>query len=195
MTTVLEKLGQIKEEIGQAELSQDDALAIIKRIRDDIEQLEADLSPHTDPRWLLFPLDITWPVSGEFLMMYTIGGITWQHEGIDLACPVGCGVRACASGVVTFAGVKAGYGKFVTVEHQHNAGAWKTGYAHLSVIDCIVGQAMIAHQCLGLSGATGNVSGAHLHLTVWSPDSMFKPVGCTEYLRGVVNPRDWVMWP
>lgn len=186
--------------LGFAEL-QSDLSALNTRlleIRANADTLSAKLvalqSPPTPGKWqlMLYPLDVTWPVSGEFGVMYNIGGIVWQHEGIDFACPAGCGVMACASGTVKFAGVKGGYGNFMQIEHRDGR---RTGYAHLSVIDCFVGKTVIARQRIGVSGDTGNVDGAHLHVTVWSPYSTFKPIGCGEYLRSVENPREHIAIP
>jgi murein DD-endopeptidase MepM/ murein hydrolase activator NlpD len=193
--TLLDEIAKTRADLQRAELGLTAALDIIFKVRDDLESWERSLAPHNDPRWLLFPLDIAWPVSGEFGITYTIGGVTWQHEGIDIACPTRCGVRACASGVVKFAGTWRGYGNYVQLDHQHGGATWRTAYGHLDRIDVVPGQAVIAHDTLGSSGATGNVTGAHLHLTVWDPASTFQPVGCTAYLRGVRNPRECVQWP
>jgi murein DD-endopeptidase MepM/ murein hydrolase activator NlpD len=85
------------------------------------------------------------------------------HEGVDLKAVVGTPVYAAAEGKVVYAGArwKKSYGKMVIIEH---IGGWSTLYAHLSKIHVRanqkVGQGfMIAH-----SGATGRVSGPHLHL-------------------------------
>lgn len=165
----------------------------LKEVRSIAAMVDA-MDRATDPHWLLFPLDHLVIVTGEFGTVYTVGGKTWQHEGLDLAVPVGTPVRACASGVVQFAGWRDGYGNCVTIEHDHCGEWWRTWYGHLSVIKAVSG-AVIANQLVGLSGATGNVTGPHFHLTVQRASSTFLPVGCTEALRGVVNPRDFLAWP
>lgn len=186
------------DRIRQIKAMQDEVLALLRssqvtlgQAQAVLESLESELkAPPADPHWLLYPLDKAWPVSGEFGTIYTIGGMTWAHEGIDFACPTGCAVKASASGVVSFVGVMRGYGNFVRIEHTRDGRKWSTGYAHLSSFGVVAWQSVIARQFIGASGESGNVDGAHLHVTVWSPDSTFRPIGCTEYLRGVVNPRD-----
>lgn len=148
-----------------------------------------------DPHWLVYPLDRLAAISGEFGAMYNINGVKWQHEGIDLSITQGNAVRACADGKVIFAGVKAGYGNCVRIEHDREDEKWWTWYGHLSVISVLTWTRVKADDLIGMSGATGNVTGPHLHLTVQRASCSFLPQGCAETLRGVVNPRDWVKWP
>jgi len=149
-----------------------------------------------DPHWLEYPLDRLAPVSGEFGVMYTIGGKTWQHEGIDFSIASGNPVRACAVGKIVYAGFHPnGYGNYVRIEHEHEGEVWWTAYAHLSLISVKRETRVRSEELIGLTGATGNVTGAHLHLTVQRAGCTFKPDGCAETLRGVVNPRNWVKWP
>lgn len=146
--------------------------------------------------WLMFPTNYRpIKITGEFRVMYTIGGVTWEHEGIDISLPVGVPILACASGQVILAGVKDGYGNCVRLEHLRNGEKWWTWYGHLSAIRVQTGQIVIASESVGASGNTGNVTGAHLHLTVQREDCDFQPKGCSVNLRGVVNPRDWLQWP
>jgi murein DD-endopeptidase MepM/ murein hydrolase activator NlpD len=167
------------------------SLKAVRVVCDIVDAMDVAPAP-VDPHWLLYPFDQVWPVTGEFGMMYDIGGKKWQHEGIDFGCPVGCQLHACAGGVVEFAGWRDGYGNCVVIRHVHAGGTWHTWYGHLSSIGVVVNQVVIANQVIGLSGATGNVTGAHLHLTVQWEGSTFLPSGCAETLRGVVNPREWV---
>jgi murein DD-endopeptidase MepM/ murein hydrolase activator NlpD len=148
-----------------------------------------------DQHWLLYPLDRLAAVSGEFGTKYNIGGKTWAHEGIDFAIPPGNAVRACADGKVIFASVKDGYGNCVRIEHERDGEKWWTWYGHLSTISVITWTRVKADELIGLSGNTGNTTGPHLHLTVQRASCTFKPDGCAETLRGVVNPRDFIKWP
>jgi len=146
--------------------------------------------------WMGFPFDARpVKVTGEFGVMYTIGGMTWEHEGIDFSLPIGVPILACASAKVIFAGIKDGYGNCVRLEHLRNGEKWWTWYGHLNTIRVQTNQIVVAGEVIGASGNTGNTTGAHLHLTVQREDSDFQPKGCTATLKGVVNPRDWLQWP
>ncbi|MFC0632887.1 M23 family metallopeptidase [Brevundimonas balnearis] len=86
------------------------------------------------------------------------------HQGQDFAAPINTPIVATAPGVVSFAGVRSGYGK--TVEIDHGDG-FKTRYAHLNTISVAAGQRVSLGQRLGGMGTTGRSTGVHLHYEVW----------------------------
>lgn len=106
------------------------------------------------------------PVSG-YQITATFGEASslWSttHTGIDLAAPTGTPVGSVASGTVISAGYDDSYGNKVVVEHADGTQTW---YAHMDTIDAVVGQAVAPGGTLGTVGATGNVTGPHLHLEV-----------------------------
>src|SRR5690606_2737831 len=59
------------------------------------------------------------------------------HAGLDFGGPQGAPIFAAAKGVVTFAGVRPGYGNCVEIEHGNGLA---TRYAHMSRIRSQVGQ-------------------------------------------------------
>jgi murein DD-endopeptidase MepM/ murein hydrolase activator NlpD len=104
------------------------------------------------------------PVSSPFgIRPQPIAGATTDHQGIDYGVPVGTPVTAPAPGVVIFAGVQSGFGNVVQVDH---GGGQIATYGHLSQIMVSVGQAVAPGDLLGLSGATGTVTGPNLHFQV-----------------------------
>ncbi len=106
------------------------------------------------------------PISSRFgWRRDPIDGTMKFHKGLDIAVPVGSDVAAARAGVVTFAGTVPGYGLTVVVDH---GGGLSTRYAHLSEIGLGVGAAVSEGQILGRSGATGRVTGPHLHFEVLS---------------------------
>ncbi len=89
------------------------------------------------------------------------------HRGMDLRARRGTLVMAPADGVVTtstdtYAGGQR-YGKVVVIEH---AGGLRTLYAHLDERTVRAGDQVRAGQQIGASGATGKVTGPHLHFEV-----------------------------
>ncbi|MCU0230347.1 MAG: M23 family metallopeptidase [Acidobacteria bacterium] len=82
------------------------------------------------------------------------------HSGVDLKAATGTPVVAAGPGVVVLA--KDLYYSGLTVILDHGGGLF-TLYAHLSRIDVRDGATVAAGAALGLSGATGRVTGPHLH--------------------------------
>ncbi|MFQ3680496.1 MAG: M23 family metallopeptidase [Pseudanabaenaceae cyanobacterium] len=113
-----------------------------------------------------YPLPYNVPVTSPFgWRRHPVTGETAFHSGIDLGAPLGTPVLATADGLVDFAGVAGGYGHLVTLTH----GDRQTQYAHLDRIAVQVGQRVRRGQVLGTVGATGRVTGPHLHYEVLIP--------------------------
>lgn len=82
------------------------------------------------------------------------------HRGIDFRAPIGTAVHASNSGVVRLAGNLFYSGNIVIIDHGKGI---FTNYAHLSKIQVVAGQQVASGHQIGLSGASGRVSGPHLH--------------------------------
>lgn len=87
------------------------------------------------------------------------------HEGVDLRSAPGCDIVAVWPGVVKLASPDAGHPYGNQVRIAHDCG-YESIYAHLSEILVQAGQQVSAGELVGLSGSTGNSTGAHLHLTL-----------------------------
>lgn len=111
------------------------------------------------------------------------GGHLWAHThtGQDFAVPTGTPVRAVGAGTVVFTGCGDGFGNQVVLRH---ADGYYTQYAHLSRIGVKVGSRLDAGEVLGLSGATGNVSGPHLHFEVRITPQFGSGIDPLPWLRG-----------
>jgi Peptidase family M23 len=94
------------------------------------------------------------------------------HPGIDLSAPTGTTVHASGPGVVALAADL--YYSGGTVILDHGDGLF-TIYAHLSSIGAKEGQRVDAGDAIGLSGATGRVTGPHLHWGARLGDLIFDP--------------------
>jgi murein DD-endopeptidase MepM/ murein hydrolase activator NlpD len=86
-----------------------------------------------------------------------------MHSGVDFAAGVGTPLYATADGVVTHAGWQSGYGRLVKIQHEFGI---ETRYAHQSRIRVKVGQRVSRGQHIGDMGASGRVTGVHLHYEV-----------------------------
>jgi len=86
------------------------------------------------------------------------------HQGQDFAAPLNTPIYATAPGIVSFTGVRSGYGN--TVEIDHGQG-FKTRFAHLNSIAVQSGQQIALGQRVGAMGTTGRSTGVHLHYEVW----------------------------
>lgn len=111
-----------------------------------------------------------WPTIGAYSVSSRYGyrnfGDGW-HGGIDIVRPggsSGCTVVAAESGTVTFAGWYGSGGYTVIINH---GGGLTTMYCHMQPgLKVRTGQRVSRGQAIGKIGATGYVTGAHLHFEV-----------------------------
>ncbi|MEU1082129.1 M23 family metallopeptidase [Streptomyces sp. NPDC005908] len=93
-------------------------------------------------------------------------GAYWSsgyHTGLDFAAPTGTLIKAVHTGTITSAGWDGSYGYKTVLTLDDGTEIW---YAHQSSINVSVGQKVNTGDVIGRVGATGNVTGAHLHLEV-----------------------------
>ena len=131
----------------------------------------------------------SWPLSSHVLTAgwyYSDGSL---HRAIDFEASVGTPIFAAEDGTVTSAhrwngtvtiGDNNSYGNYVIIEHRDYKGKpLRTLYAHLDTVLVKVGDTVKEGTIIGRSGATGNVTGPHLHFEV--------------RLNGTrVNPLNWL---
>lgn len=86
------------------------------------------------------------------------------HSGLDFTGAYRTPVGATAPGVVSFTGIRSGYGNTVEIDHGHG---FKTRFAHLAGIAVRPGQRVALGQRIGAMGSTGRSTGVHLHYEVW----------------------------
>lgn len=105
-------------------------------------------------------------------------GVRRHHLGTDIANVVGTPIYAGNNGVVTLAERLHLYGNAIIVDHGQGV---STSYNHLNEIGVNVGDTVKKGQRIGLMGATGQVTGSHLH---WGM-----------VVNGVaVDPEEWTEW-
>lgn len=110
---------------------------------------------------------ITWvvPVSGYRLTSrFGDSSYLWSsgmHTGLDFAAPSGTPIRSVAAGTVIESGYVGSYGYRTRISLPGGGEVW---YCHQASVSVSPGQAVAAGQVIGTVGATGNVTGSHLHL-------------------------------
>jgi murein DD-endopeptidase MepM/ murein hydrolase activator NlpD len=100
------------------------------------------------------------------------GTLASVHKGMDFRAQTGTPVHAGNSGVVVLARKLYYEGNCVAIDH--GMGLY-TISMHLSRIDVREGEHVTKGQLLGLSGATGRVTGPHLHWAVRWEDAYLDP--------------------
>lgn len=96
-----------------------------------------------------------------------------RHTGIDIAVPYGTAVHAVAEGMVTFAGVRNGYGNVVEIDHGNG---YMTRYAHNSQLLVHPGERVQVGQVIADAGSTGHSTGSHVHFEVWYDGRVVNPL-------------------
>ncbi|MEU0197895.1 MULTISPECIES: M23 family metallopeptidase [unclassified Streptomyces] len=124
------------------------------------------------------------PIPGSYVSTgYKAGGAVWSsgsHTGIDFHAASGTAVHSVGIGTVVEAGWGGAYGNQVVI--KMNDGTY-TQYGHLSSIGVSVGQQVTPGQQIGLSGATGNVTGPHLHFEARTSPEYGSDIDPVAYLR------------
>ncbi|KJY82847.1 peptidase M23 [Vibrio galatheae] len=91
---------------------------------------------------------------------HPVTGRVSPHNGTDWATPTGTPIVSTGDGVVIMTRKHPYAGNYVVVQHGSR---YKTRYLHLSKILVRKGQKVSRGQRIGLSGATGRVTGPHIH--------------------------------
>jgi len=124
------------------------------------------------------------PVTGSYVSTaYKAGSGLWSsgsHTGIDFHAASGTAVHAVGAGTVVEAGWGGAYGNNIVI--KMNDGTY-TQYGHLSSIGVSVGQTVAPGAQIGLSGATGNVTGPHLHFEARTSPEYGSDIDPVAYLR------------
>lgn len=100
------------------------------------------------------------------------GGGSQFHKGIDFQARTGDPVLAVADGVVSFAGVRSGYGNTVEIDHGNG---YVTRYAHNAGLERQVGDLVRAGQEIARAGSSGRSTGAHVHFELWQNGVVVNP--------------------
>ncbi len=148
---------------GQVDLSKEDLF----RYERERAHLDSVLRTFTDaaPATLAMLQPAAGRRSSTFgLRRYFNGQARSPHTGMDIAAPVGTPVIAANSGRVIDAGDYFFPGRTVILDHGQGL---LSLYSHLSAIETAVAEPVSAGAPIGKVGATGRVTGPHLHFSVY----------------------------
>jgi len=140
------------------------APAVMERIKRERDEIIAARS--TDSSLLFFEIPFEWPITGPISGVYGSqrilnGEPRAPHLGVDVAAPVGAPVHVAASGTVSLAEHDLYFtGGTIIVDHGYGL---STIYQHLSRLEVHAGDRVEQGQVIGAVGATGRVTGPHLH--------------------------------
>lgn len=120
------------------------------------------------------PIDGARVSSGYGVRKHPVLGYTKMHKGIDFAAPTGTPIYAAGDGTIEMMQRYSSYGNYVRIRHNSNI---KTAYAHMSKFASGLGAGSRVKQgqIIGYVGATGRVTGAHLHYEVMMGGSQINP--------------------
>ncbi|WSQ12280.1 M23 family metallopeptidase [Streptomyces sp. NBC_01231] len=162
------------------EAARKQAVAEAKKAREEREQKERAAREAERKRLNAYVA----PISGSYVSTgYQSSSSLWSsgsHTGIDFHASTGTTVHAVGSGTVVEAGWGGSYGNQIVI--KMNDGTY-TQYGHLSSIGVSVGQAVTPGAQIGLSGATGNVTGPHLHFEARTGAEYGSDIDPVSYLR------------
>ncbi len=133
------------------------------RVARETEKVRAALTGFTPdaPATLRFSQPVPGPRSSSFGLRRVFNGESRRpHSGMDIAAPTGTPIKAPLAGRVVDVGSYFFNGNNVIVDHGQGL---MTMYCHLSKIRVEVGQQLKRGEVLGDVGATGRVTGPHLH--------------------------------
>ena len=124
-----------------------------------------DLPTTVSYDYLEIPFEYSAPVagytsSGFGYRLHPVEDIVKFHYGTDYAVNSGTDILSFADGTVTEVNWDNGYGNYIRVSHD---GGWSTLYAHCSQTFVQAGQSITKGEKIALAGATGEVTGPHLH--------------------------------
>ena len=160
---------------------------VLKRIEEERE--EANKIYATVNEGLKFNSEFILPMSSVITSPFGTarvfnGTLKSYHGGTDFRAAVGSSVIAANDGTVVIA--KDRYYAGVSVVIDHGEGIY-TQYYHLSALNVKVGRVVKKGEIIALSGASGRVSGPHLHFGVIVSGVQVNPLNFVKKINEILN--------
>lgn len=151
-------------------------------IEKEIQEYESKLKFILDPNTLPSGRVLSWPLDNIFVTQLFGRTVAAQrlyasgsHSGVDFRASVGTPVKAMADGVVIGVGdtdetcPNASFGKWILIDYNNGLAS---AFGHMSLNSVKVGQKVKRGEVVGYSGATGRVTGPHLHITIYASNAV-----------------------
>ena len=126
-----------------------------------------------------YPVKGGWVSSSYGKRRDPFNGRVSYHRGVDIPGKKGAPIMAAASGIVSYSGMRHGFGNVVEIRHGNG---FSTRYAHCSERLVKVGETVSKGQVIAKVGSTGRSTGPHLHFEVSHNGATVNPA---KYLRSV----------
>ncbi len=112
--------------------------------------------------------------SGFGMRRHPILGYSKMHKGVDFAASTGTPILAAGNGVITYIGVKGGYGNYVQIKHNND---YSTAYGHASRLSKKFknGSKVKQGDVVAYVGSTGRSTGPHLHFELLYKETQVNP--------------------
>jgi murein DD-endopeptidase MepM/ murein hydrolase activator NlpD len=127
-----------------------------------------------------WPVSSGWISSGFGERNDPFSGKKVQHDGLDFAGIKGSEVLGVASGVVTWSGLRQGYGNLLEINHGNG---YITRYAHNDELLVKVGDGVTAGQLIARMGKTGRATSPHVHFEVLHKGKAVNPYQFVQEIR------------
>ena len=105
--------------------------------------------------------------------VHPLSGAWKFHTGLDLGYSYGDTITALMDGTIVYSAPWGGYGNTVIIRHTDDQ---YTLYAHCSQLLCNYGDTVKGGEIIAAAGATGNVTGPHLHVEYWKNGQYSDPL-------------------
>ena len=126
-------------------------------------------------------------ISQAYGVPNSIYPLTGVHIGTDYACPVGTPVQAPWDGEVTVSGNSTALGNFCHYKYTFDGVTYMARFMHLSAVPHK--GTYKRGETIELSGATGNISGPHLHIDLWYNDVRLDLINKKNWMNLTIDPQ------
>lgn len=158
----------VQEDLGNVQIKEDE---------ESVNQSEVSYTEESETERIRRNYSFILPVNfGKISSEYgtrevTSSVVTAYHKGIDIAADVGTAIFSSTNGEVLISRYSPSYGNYVMIQNNEV----KTVYAHCSELLVSVGDTIFQGQEIAKVGATGDVTGSHLHFEIRINDTCIDP--------------------